>query len=134
MLGKQLHSIILLGDEAFELLILSFPDQICHSPHFQPDNSCDVSSENLVLDQLIIPNWYFFYSCHLSSWYCIDIVRKNSLLKDLSFSCQLHTGCIGTSLILAVCKTSVTCEPSLAGVSITFFISGCQCCKRLLCH
>ena len=56
MLGKQLHSIILPGDEAFELLILSFPDQICHSPHFQPDNSCDVNSENLVLDQLIIPN------------------------------------------------------------------------------
>ena len=131
MLGKQLHSIILLSDEAFELLILSFPDQICHSPHFQPDNSCDVSPENLVLDQLIIPNGYFFF---ILVTYLVDIVRKNYLLKDLSFSCQLHTGCIGTSLILAVCKTSVTCEPSLAGVSITFFISGCQCCKRLLCH
>ena len=67
MLGKQLHSIILPGDEAFELLILSFPDQICHSPHFQPDNSCDVNSENLVLDQLLSQTDIFFYSCHLSS-------------------------------------------------------------------
>ena len=25
-------------------------------------------------------NWYFLYSHHLSAWYCIDIVRRNSVL------------------------------------------------------
>ena len=26
------------------------------------------------------PDWYFCYSHHLSAWYCIDIVRRNSVL------------------------------------------------------
>ena len=34
-------------------LILT-PDQICHSPYGQPYNSHNVSSDNLVLNQLII--------------------------------------------------------------------------------
>ena len=43
-------------------------DQICHFPYCQPYNSYNVSSENLVLDQLIIPKLKFFlYSHHLSS-------------------------------------------------------------------
>ena len=35
-------------------LTLKLPDQICNSPHCQLYNSYNVSSENLVLDQLII--------------------------------------------------------------------------------
>ena len=36
-------------------LTLKLPDQICNSPHCQLYNSYNVSSENLVLNQLIIP-------------------------------------------------------------------------------
>ena len=43
------------------LLTLSLPDQVCNSPYCQPYNSYDVISENLVLDQLIIPNLIFFF-------------------------------------------------------------------------
>ena len=52
------------------------------SPYCQPYNSFDVSSENLVLDQLIIPKFIFFLTLitYLINWYCIDIVRKNSVL------------------------------------------------------
>ena len=59
------------------------PDQKknCHSPYCQPYNSYNVSSEHLILDQLIIPQSdVFLYSHHSSGWYCIDIVRKNSVL------------------------------------------------------
>ena len=46
-----------------------------------PYNSYDVSLENLVLDQLNISLSLFpLYSHHLSAWYCIDIVRRTSLL------------------------------------------------------
>ena len=42
---------------------------------------CLVSEENLVLDQLIIPFIdIFLYSHYLSAYYCIDIVRRNSVL------------------------------------------------------
>ena len=37
------------------------PDQIHNSPYHQPYNSYNVSSENLVLDQLIIPKEIFFF-------------------------------------------------------------------------
>ena len=60
-------------------LTLCLPDQICNSPYFQPYNSYNVRSENLVLDQPIIPKLIFFFH-HLSGWYCIDIVRGNSIL------------------------------------------------------
>ena len=36
-------------------LTLQIPDQICNFSYSQPYNSYNVSSENLVLDQLIIP-------------------------------------------------------------------------------
>ena len=42
-------------------LTLQLPDQICNSSYCQPYNSCNVSSENLVLDQLIIPKLIFFF-------------------------------------------------------------------------
>ena len=56
-------------------------DLISNSPYYKPYNSYDVSLENLVLDQLNISLSLFpLYSHHLSAWYCIDIVRRTSLL------------------------------------------------------
>ena len=43
---------------------------MCNSPYCQPYNSYDVSSENLVLDQLIIPQIDIF----LLNTYLVDIV------------------------------------------------------------
>ena len=45
--------------------------QICNSPYHQPNNSYNVSSENLVLDQLIIPKLIFFF---ILITYLVDIV------------------------------------------------------------
>ena len=42
-------------------LTLKLPDQLCNSPYFQPYNSYNVSSENLVLDRLIIPKLIFIF-------------------------------------------------------------------------
>ena len=42
-------------------LTLKLPDQICNSPYSQPYNSYNISSENLVLDQLIISKFIFFF-------------------------------------------------------------------------
>ena len=47
------------------------PDQIFNSPHCQLYNSYNVSSENLVLDQLIIPKLIFFF---ILITYLVDIV------------------------------------------------------------
>ena len=47
--------------EKLMALTLQLPDQICHSPYCQPYNSYNVRSENLVLDQLIIPKLIFFF-------------------------------------------------------------------------
>ena len=41
--------------------LLTLPDQNFHSPYCQSCNSYDVSSDNLVLDQLIIPKLIFFF-------------------------------------------------------------------------
>ena len=42
--------------------------KICNSPYCQPYNSYEVSAENLVLDQLIVPEIdSCFYSHHLSA-------------------------------------------------------------------
>ena len=46
-------------------------DLISNSPYYLPYNSCDVSSENLVLDQLIIPKLIFFF---ILITYLVDIV------------------------------------------------------------
>ena len=53
------------------MLTLYLPDQICNSPYYQPYNSYDVSSENLVLDQPIIPKLIFFV---ILITYLVDIV------------------------------------------------------------
>ena len=52
-------------------LTLQLPAQICNSSYCQPYNSCNVSSENLVLDQLIIPKLIFFF---ILITYLVDIV------------------------------------------------------------
>ena len=43
----------------------------CNSPYCQPYNSCNVSPENLVLDQLIDPKLIFFF---ILFTYLVDIV------------------------------------------------------------
>ena len=47
---------------------------ISNSPYCLSYSSCDVSLENLLLDQLIIPNWYFSLfsslACLILYWYC----------------------------------------------------------------
>ena len=52
-------------------LTLELPDQICYSPYYQPYNSYNVNSENLVLDQLIIPKLIFFF---ILKTYLVDIL------------------------------------------------------------
>ena len=52
-------------------LTLELPTQICNSPYYQPYNSYKVSSENLVLDQLIIPKLIFVF---ILITYLVDIV------------------------------------------------------------
>ena len=47
------------------------PDKICNSSYCQPYNSYSVSSENLVLDQLIIPKLVFVF---ILVSYLVDIL------------------------------------------------------------
>ena len=54
-----------------ENLTLQLPDQICNTPYHQQYNSYNVCSENLVLDQLIIPKLMFFF---ILITYLVDIV------------------------------------------------------------
>ena len=42
-------------------LTLTLPDLIINSPYYLSYKSCDVSSENFVLDQLVIPQLIFFF-------------------------------------------------------------------------
>ena len=56
-------------------------DLISNFPYCLPYISCNVSLENLVLDQLKIPLLLFFFiviTCLLE--YSIDIVRRNSVV------------------------------------------------------
>ena len=63
------------------LLTLLLPDQIYNSPYSQPYNSYNASSENLVLDQQIIPKLlYFFILITYLVDIAFDIVRRNSVL------------------------------------------------------
>ena len=58
-------------------LTLELPDQICNSSYCQPYNSYNVSSENLVLDQLIIPKLIFVF---ILITYLFDIAWKKFCL------------------------------------------------------
>ena len=51
-------------------LTLKLPDQICNSPYCQPYNSYNFSSENLVVDQLILHLTFSF----ILITYLVDIV------------------------------------------------------------
>ena len=55
----------------FQYLTLSLPDKICNSPYHQSYNSYNFSSENLILDQLIIPKLIFFFFLNT---YLVDTV------------------------------------------------------------
>ena len=55
----------------FQYLTLSLPDKICNSPYHQSYNSYNFSSENLILDQLIIPKLIFFF---FHNTYLVDTV------------------------------------------------------------
>ena len=48
-------------------------DQICNSPYCQPYDSYNFNSQNLVLDQLIIPKLIFF---SVLITYLVDVVLK----------------------------------------------------------
>ena len=52
-------------------LALQLPNLPCNSPYCQPYNSYNVSSENLVLDQLIIPKLIVFF---ILITFLVDIV------------------------------------------------------------
>ena len=66
---KQIHKMI----DPFNPKISS------HSPYCLPYNSWDVSAENLVFITNPLID-IFLNSHHLSGWYCIDIVRRGSVL------------------------------------------------------
>ena len=73
---KQVNSMlqrVCIDDRRYQnvVLILGLPDQIYHSPYCQQYNLYNVSSENLVLDQLIIPKLIFFF---ILITYLVDIV------------------------------------------------------------
>ena len=77
---KLMYKLLLLCSNSYDLKLKVnplTPDQICYSIHCQPYNSCNVSSENLVLDLLIIPQLIFFF---ILITYLVTIVRKNSVL------------------------------------------------------
>ena len=57
--GKKMFQDI--KNDQLTSLTLKLPDQICNSPYCQPYNSYNVSSVNLVLDQLLIPKLIFFF-------------------------------------------------------------------------
>ena len=53
------------------MLILSLQDLLSNSPDYQSYNSYDVTSENLVSDQLIIPKLILFFFLIIS---LVDII------------------------------------------------------------
>ena len=66
--------------QSYQILRHWFYKNLNHFPPM-PHNSYNVSSENFVSDQVIIPKLIFFlYSHHLSVWYCFDGVGRNSVL------------------------------------------------------
>ena len=65
---------------SLSLLTLPLPDHISNSPLCQPYNSYDVYSENCVGSTNNPLVDIFHYPHHFSACYCIDIVRRKSVL------------------------------------------------------
>ena len=66
-------------------------------------NSCDISSENLALDQLTIPLLIFF-SISITYMYLLDILRRNSVLVTHGQKkSQLYFKQNNNSLIFPLC-------------------------------
>ena len=65
------NQLFTMSDSTTHSLPFYLPDQICNSPYCQPYNSYNASSENLVLDQLIIPKLIFLF---ILITYLVDIV------------------------------------------------------------
>ena len=59
-LQGEIRCELFLGVKGLIVLTLQLPDQICNSPYCHPYNSHNGRSENLELDQLIIPNLIYF--------------------------------------------------------------------------
>ena len=53
---------------------------ISNSPYYLPYSSCNVSLENLVLDQLIIPLLIFFFILIICLLDIVNVVWRNSVL------------------------------------------------------
>ena len=69
--GKFMHIFPYVPRSSTRVLTLQLSDQICNSSYCQPYDSYNVSSENLVLDQLIILNLIFSF---ILDTYLVDIV------------------------------------------------------------
>ena len=62
-------------------LTFNFQDLINNSPYYLLWNNYDFNLENLVVDQIVVPWFSFLLNCpRLSAWFCVDIVRRNSVL------------------------------------------------------
>ena len=69
--GKFMHIFPYVPRSSTRVLTLQLSDQICNSSYCQPYDSYNVSSENLVLDRVIIPKLIFFF---ILIAYLVDIV------------------------------------------------------------
>ena len=70
-LGKSYVILVINTEKLAYCLTLWLPRQTCNSPYCQQYKSYIVSSDNLILDQLIILIWTFFF---ILITYLIDIV------------------------------------------------------------
>ena len=88
---------MIIGPVAWPCNAISRQDLINNSPYCLPFNSHDVSSENLVLEQLKIP--VLIFSHRLPAWYCINIVRRSSVLITHGNK-KVKPGFIGNGLLI----------------------------------
>ena len=91
-------------------LTLSPSDLISISPCCLLYNCYDFSLENLVLNQLIIPHYTFvIILAYLHTWYCINIVRRNSVLVtdgSLRVNLSASQSCFNTGTYPLIIKVS----------------------------
>ena len=77
--------------------------------YWPPYSSYDVSLENLVSDQINPLIDICLYSHHLSGWYCIDIVRRNSVLIT-NGSYRVKSSTLLLSCALYIANWSASCQ------------------------